>query len=219
MVAVGPIINQCTPSRLPLVPIMNPSAPIRIRSARAVTRPRPQASVWVQYKRRRATAVEATISLCFTAWNSAVSSLRETTCVEMALVGCWGDVKVLYSGKPVIILVRSLKTFGIKIFVIVLCNWKPYSGPARCAEGERRNGTHILPLSGTTRTPWNATIVHFHVCIRRHGWWDTLVTMQQLPKGCARISPRRWKTDLQPVIILCPRECLLWSYGVLGILQ
>jgi hypothetical protein len=43
---------------------------------------------WVQYKRRGATAREATMSLCFTAWNSALSSLRETTCVDMALVGC-----------------------------------------------------------------------------------------------------------------------------------
>jgi hypothetical protein len=82
-----------------------PSSPSHLPSARTGRSPHPFAfcprvqeevrarclrstHAWVQYKRRGATARKATISLCFTAWNSALSSLRETTCVDMALVGC-----------------------------------------------------------------------------------------------------------------------------------
>jgi hypothetical protein len=82
----------------PSVPIATRPRPVAFRPRPVTFRPRVQVEVrtrrlrstnaWVQYKRRGATAREATISLCFTAWNSALSSLRETTCVEMALVGC-----------------------------------------------------------------------------------------------------------------------------------
>jgi hypothetical protein len=83
----------------------HPSSPNHLPSARTGTSPHPFAfhpriqeevrsrwlrstHAWVQYKRQGATAREATISLYFTAWNSALSSLRETTYVDMALVGC-----------------------------------------------------------------------------------------------------------------------------------
>jgi hypothetical protein len=82
----------------PSAPIATHLRPVAFRPRPVTFRPRVQEQVrarrlrsthaWVQYKRRGATAREATISLYFTAWNSALSSLRETTCVEMALVGC-----------------------------------------------------------------------------------------------------------------------------------
>jgi hypothetical protein len=102
------VLTHCHPSApigVPSVPSCVPSSPSHLLSARTGTSPRPFAfcphvqeevcarclrstHAWVQYKRRGATAREATISLCFTAWNSALSSLCETTYVDMALVGC-----------------------------------------------------------------------------------------------------------------------------------
>jgi hypothetical protein len=111
----SPINHPSAPISIPFAPSRDPSVPSHLPSARIGTSSRPFAfrplvheevcarrmrstPTWVQYKRRGTTAREATISLCFTAWNSALSSLRETTCVDMALVGCWGDVKAFYSG-------------------------------------------------------------------------------------------------------------------------
>jgi hypothetical protein len=102
------VLAHCHPSAsigVPSAPSCVLFSPSHLPSARTGTSPRPFAfrprvqeevracylrltHAWVQYKRRGATAREATISLCFTAWNSALSSLRETTCVDMALVGC-----------------------------------------------------------------------------------------------------------------------------------
>jgi hypothetical protein len=101
----APIGVPSAPSCVPSPPSCIPSSPSHLPSVRTGTSPRPFAfrprvqeevrarclrsgHAWVQYKRRGATAREATMSLCFTAWNSALSSLRETTCVDMALVGC-----------------------------------------------------------------------------------------------------------------------------------
>jgi hypothetical protein len=101
----APIGVLFAPSRVPSTPNCVPSSPSHLLSARTgkspcpfAFRPRVQEEVrarwlrsthaWILYKRRGATAREATSSLCFTAWNSALSSLRETTCVDMALVGC-----------------------------------------------------------------------------------------------------------------------------------
>jgi hypothetical protein len=102
------VLAHCHPSApigVPSAPSCVPSSPSHLPSARTGTSPHPFAfrprvqeevyarclqsmHAWVQYKRRGATAREATISLCFTAWNSVLSSFRETTCVDMALVGC-----------------------------------------------------------------------------------------------------------------------------------
>jgi hypothetical protein len=100
-----PIGVPSAPSCVPSTPSCVPSSPSHLLSACTGTSPRPFAFsprvqeevrtrclrstyAWVQYKRWGATTREATISLCFTAWNSALSSLCETTCVDMALVGC-----------------------------------------------------------------------------------------------------------------------------------
>jgi hypothetical protein len=100
-----PIGVPFAPIGVPSAPRCIPSSPSHLPSARTGTSPRPFAfrpsvqeevrtcwlrstHAWVQYKRQGATAREATISLYFTAWNSALSSLRETTYVDMALVGC-----------------------------------------------------------------------------------------------------------------------------------
>jgi hypothetical protein len=102
------VLTHCylsVPIGVPSAPSCIPSSPSHLPSARTGTSPQPFAfhprvqeevrarylqstHAWVQYKRRGATTRKATISLCFTAWNSALSSLRETTCVDMALVGC-----------------------------------------------------------------------------------------------------------------------------------
>jgi hypothetical protein len=102
------VLAHCHPSApigILSAPSCVPSSPSHLPSVRTGISPRPFAfrlcvqeevrarclrsiHAWVQYKRRGATAREATISLCFTAWNSALSSLRETTCVDMALFGC-----------------------------------------------------------------------------------------------------------------------------------
>jgi hypothetical protein len=102
------VLAHCHPSApigVPSAPSCVPSSPNHLPSARTGTSPHPFAfhpriqeevrsrwlrstHAWVQYKRQGATAREATISLYFTAWNSALSSLRETTYVDMALVGC-----------------------------------------------------------------------------------------------------------------------------------
>jgi hypothetical protein len=101
----APIGILFAPNRVLSMPSYIPSSPSHLPSARTgislhpfASGPRVQEEVrarrlrsthaWVQYKRRGATAREATISLCFTAWNSALSSLCETTCVDTALVGC-----------------------------------------------------------------------------------------------------------------------------------
>jgi hypothetical protein len=101
----APSCVPSAPSCVPSAPSCVPSSPSHLPSARTRTSPRPFAfhphvqeevrayrlrstHAWVQYKRRGATARGATISLYFTAWNSALSSLRETTYVDMALVGC-----------------------------------------------------------------------------------------------------------------------------------
>jgi hypothetical protein len=102
------VLTHCHPSApigVPFVPSCVSSSPSHLPSSRTGTSPRPFAfrprvqeevcarwlrsmHAWVQYKRRGAIAGEATISLCFTAWNLALSSLYETTCVDMALVRC-----------------------------------------------------------------------------------------------------------------------------------
>jgi hypothetical protein len=111
-VPFAPSCVPSVPSCVPSVPICIPSAPScvlsspsHLLSACTGTSPLPFAfrphlqeevharwlwstHAWVQYKRQGATTREATISLCFTAWNSALSSLHEITCVDMALVGC-----------------------------------------------------------------------------------------------------------------------------------
>jgi hypothetical protein len=104
-VPFAPSRVSSVPSYVPSVPNCIPSSPSHLPSAHTRTSPRLFAfcpcvqeevrahrlrlmHAWVQYKRRGATAREATLSLCFTAWNSVLSSLRETTYVDMALVGC-----------------------------------------------------------------------------------------------------------------------------------
>jgi hypothetical protein len=102
------VLAHCHPSApigVPSAPSCVPTSPSHLPSVRTGTSLRPFAfrphvqeevrarclrstHAWVQYKRQGATVREATISLCFTAWNSALSSLGETTCVDMALVGC-----------------------------------------------------------------------------------------------------------------------------------
>jgi hypothetical protein len=101
----APIGIPFVPSCIPFVPSRVPSSPSHLPSVRTGTSLRPFAfrlhvpeevrarrlrsmHAWVHYKRQSTTAREATISLCFKAWNSVLSSLRETTCVDMALVGC-----------------------------------------------------------------------------------------------------------------------------------